>query len=138
MRAASFAMKQLSYHFFGNYLIQHAIVVAAKLRELSPLLLNVDAATQQAVSSAFDKLHRHLLGDIVDMAIHQQGSHVLDLLVELSTRKELFQLADELAGDAALLMVDGRGFHVVRRVIERVVCISDSAFKSVSLIFWML
>lgn len=124
--SAAFYMKQLSYHFFGNYLVQTLLRVAERLAALpSPLARRLDTVTERRAVGVFRAVFSPLQGDLVDMALHKQASHVIDLVIGLAGPDDLCDVAGELAAGAPRLLKQIGGQHVLRRLVERLVALAS-------------
>ena len=115
-------MKQLTYHFFANYLIQMLICIGAAVRAaVRRPDCAADSETARALTAVYTAILKNLAGEFADMSQHQQASHVLDCILYTASPVELLDVADEIGQSGAVLLATQWGFKVMQRVVDRLV-----------------
>lgn len=115
-------MKQLAYHFYGNYFAQALLAVAAHARDAAACfaaVANPDIA--RAARTTFSALMRQLQGEAADMACHPQAGFVLELLLERCDLEEVGRLTDELGAAFVDILQHKWGSKMLQRLISRMV-----------------
>jgi hypothetical protein len=127
--ASPFCMKQLSYHYHGNNLIQLAVCVAAAIRDALPTAPQadfIDHAHKVEMEGLFGLMLRSLQLDYADMAEHPQGLLVLDCLVENARPSGLMDVADEIGQSLTRLLSLQWGFKFIDRILDRLTMLLSS------------
>lgn len=115
-------MRQLAYHFYGNYFAQALLTVAAHARVAADRVgdtANPDIT--RIARTAFGMLVRQLQGEAVDMARHPQACFVLEVVVEQCDNGEAARLAAELGESYFEIIQHKWGSKMLQRLVTRMV-----------------
>jgi hypothetical protein len=118
--AAPFCMKQLAYHWYGNYLMQLIVCVGAAARAAAGRGA-LESATARALAGCYAHLLKNLASDFADMCQHQMASHVLDCLVATARPSELLDIVDEIGQSALQLLSTKWGFKFFGKLMDKTV-----------------
>jgi hypothetical protein len=122
--AAPFVLKQLSYHFYGNYFMQTLLAVASHVRAVAGAVGSFSAAPPETVRAAargFGDILSALAGDYADMSVHPQANYVMDALLGFCSDDELAVVAEELARSFIKLVTHRWGHKLLLQAVERMV-----------------
>lgn len=115
-------MKQLSYHFYGNYFAQALLATAAHARDAAGHFASyANPDIVRAANSTFSALVRQLQGEAADMAQHPQAGFVLELLLERCNLDELARVAAELGAAFVDTLQHKWGNKLLQRLVARMV-----------------
>eukprot|EP00892_Ulva_mutabilis_P007890 jgi/Ulvmu1/5473/UM023_0009.1 len=135
--ATPLAMKQLSYHFYGNYFAQAMLTAAAHVRDTADRIASTaNPDITRVARSTFGMLMRQLQGEAADMARHPQARFVLELLIDRCEVAEAAQLAEEMGESFAEMVVHKWGSKLLQRLATRMVAamedpdVTEASFKA--------
>lgn len=123
-------MKQLSYHFYGNYFTQALLLTAAHVRDAADRIAAfANADVVRAARSTFGALLRPLRGEAADMARHPQARFVLEVIIDRCGLGEVARLAEELGDSFADIVAHKSGSKLLQRLVTRMVCMHFSCMN---------